>query len=51
MDPMSARDLAPRLILGLFIALAAVAGAFAVNQFDGTTSADGATESVASRGA
>lgn len=48
MAPISARELAPRLILGLFIALAAAAGAFALNQFDRPAASESGGESVAS---
>lgn len=48
MDPVTARDLAPRFVIGLFIAAAAAAGAYALNHFDGQQADRGGSESVVS---
>ncbi len=46
MDPITVRDLAPRLALGLFIAVAAAAAVFSLDGFDGRSMSRGETVGV-----
>lgn len=48
METVTAREFAPRFVIGLFIAAVAAAGAYALNHFDGQRADRGGSESVAS---